>query len=153
MIQIHEDNPQYLMAEIEGKGESFLNKKTETNDFTILIWHGMNLISNDYSAYSQGPLASIAKYNGIGTDLSTVPKQPTSLLIEDIEKNFYQSFTHFLRTARELSFTTKMKIADFMKLRLQEKYTAGGYVFIIKSLKMSVTVNNYSLVDMVIAVI
>jgi hypothetical protein len=149
MEQIHENYFDYLMPIMEGKGESFLNKKTDTNDYTILIYEGKQIIrSREYSEYP-GPLASITKYNGKGNIIN--PEQ--SLLLDDLEENFYQKFINFLRTSRELKFTTKMKIADFMKLRLQEKYTADGYVFIIKSMKMSVTVNNYSFVETVIAVI
>ena len=140
----------YLMPQLSGQGISVFNKKTENEDFAILVYHGKQLATDDGDdADKTGPLASITKYDGHGN----VIHPDHSLLLEDIEKNFHQSFIRFIRTSREVKFKTKMKIVDFMKLRLQEKYTADGYVFIIKSMKMNVTVNDYSFVEMVIAVI
>ena len=140
----------YLMPQTQGKGASFLNKKTDTDDFTILVYHGMQEVQDLINwSMEKSPLASITKYDGLGH----VIHPDHSLLLDDIEKNFYRSFINFLELSREVKFTTKMKIADFMKLRLQEKYTAAGYTFLIKSMKMSVGINDYSFVEMVIAVI
>ena len=145
------NDPYYcLMPQLSGKGISVFNKKTENKDFAILIYHGKQLATtNRVESDKTGPLASIVKYDGRGN----VIDPDHSILLDDIVKSFHQGFINFIRTSREVKFKTKMRIVDFMKLRLQEKYTADGYVFIIKSMKMNVTVKDYSFVEMVIAVI
>ena len=141
----------YLMPTTEGKGNSFLNKKTDSDDYSIAIYMGLghiNTFIDQWAGYAA--FASITRYDGKGNiHLS----KEYSLLLDDVEKNFYQSFIHFLQRSRELSFRTKMKISDFAKLRLQEKYTAAGYTFIIKSMKITINAYDYSLVEMTVAVI
>ena len=141
----------YLMPQTKGKGISIFNPKSDDDDFSILIYHGLQDVSNIPAStqYPKGPFASITKYDGH----CNVINENYSLMLDDIVKNFHQSFINFIRTSREVKFKTKMKIVDFMKLRLQEKYAADGYVFIIKSIKMNITVKDYSFVEMVIAVI
>jgi len=150
LLNMNQSEHDQLMPQLEGKGISVFNEKVENEEYSILVYHGKQIASDTgLFANKTAPLASITKYDGQGN----VIDPDHSLLIEDIEKNYYRSFIHFIRTSREVKFKTKMKIVDFMKLRMQEKYTACGYTFIIKSMKMSVSVNNYSFVEMTIAII